>query len=348
MDVQPRDIRLLVESCRRNNMTVQEAHRFITVAWGQESISESRVYHLYQEFASGQRQSFDDMPRSGRPCSSATPDRAEEISEIVEANPHASVREIEDLTGIPRSTVHRILTEDLAMKPVCSKWIPHFLSTAQKEERVACAHEILHLLRRKNITDNLIIVDEKMIFLRSIGTKKSNLAWVAEGSNRPRVPRRMLGEPKRMFIVAVTFSGRFHLEVLQAGESVNATRYLAFLKNMEHNFRRHVNSLPWDKMHILHDNARPHASHTVIDYLTNKGVRLVKQPPLSPDYNLLDRFVFSSIESSRCGVNFSSETDLKVYLTDHLRNLCSQGFMQQFSNFKQDLLAIIDAHGDYL
>ncbi len=42
------------------------------------------------------------------------------------------VKKIEAETGIPRSTVHRILTELLFKKKVAVRWVPHALIDTQK------------------------------------------------------------------------------------------------------------------------------------------------------------------------------------------------------------------------
>ena len=46
--------------------------------------------------------------------------------------------------------------------------------------------------------------------------------------DKQRVQRRVQGEQKRMIIVAVTFSGRCHFEILEKSETVDAERYKRF------------------------------------------------------------------------------------------------------------------------
>ena len=187
-----------------------------------------------------------------------------------------------------------------------------------------------------------------MIFFRSIGTKKSNAQWIDPAGDRPTIQRRLLGEKKRLISVAVTFTGKFHLEILNEREMMNGERYKQFLINTEHNFRRHSVPVKWNTMMLMHDNARPHRSRCVENFLESKGVELVRQPPLSPDFNLLDRFVFSSIENARCGTDFDSEEELKSFLTSHLRLLGRETYMKEFSKFKNDLCLVIEKGGQYL
>ncbi|EFN85233.1 hypothetical protein EAI_15518, partial [Harpegnathos saltator] len=43
-----------------------------------------------------------------------------------------SARLIEEETGIPKSTVYRILTADLGKRKVCARFVPHTLTTKRR------------------------------------------------------------------------------------------------------------------------------------------------------------------------------------------------------------------------
>jgi len=55
------------------------------------------------------------------------------ISEILKDYPFSSVRQIEEMTGIPRSTVYDILTKRLHYEVRKLRWVPHFLNSDQKK-----------------------------------------------------------------------------------------------------------------------------------------------------------------------------------------------------------------------
>ena len=56
---------------------------------------------------------------------------------------HMTYREIEASLGISPNSIHSILHEHLAIKKVCSRWIPHNLIIAQKKARVDWCKEML-------------------------------------------------------------------------------------------------------------------------------------------------------------------------------------------------------------
>ena len=153
---------------------------------------------------------------------------------------------------------------------------------------------------------------------------------------------------KMMITVAFTFEGKFCVDVLPPGETITSDYYVDFLQKVMHNFSRHVDPLPAHEMILMHDNARPHSTASVRRLLQLRGITLLHQPPCSPDFNMLDRWIFTMLERNRCSRNFDSNDDVKAYVTEQLRTLSTDDRMYQLEKLKVDLQSIIDAHGDYL
>lgn len=336
MNLSRENVRLLVETCRRNAYSPGDTFTFITKAWGENAVAMSTIYKLYKEYKAETRTSFSDSVRSGRPCSSHTVDSINLVHEILEEDPRISVEELAEVTDLSHGTVQRILYDELHMKSVLAKWVPHELTEEMKKSRVDEARNMLQCFQtnRRSIQHRLVVVDEKWIYYRSVGSKDSNRTWMPETSHeRPHVAKRLFHEQKTMAIVALTFHGKQYSEVLDKTEIVDGDRYLRFLKNMEHNFSRHQDKLTWQEMILQHDNARPHTKATVMSYLSKNGVTLLKQPVNSPDFNLMDRWVFSRLERNRRNRSFESQEEVKQFLTDHLRNISKDDLMHQFHSF---------------
>ena len=240
------EMRLLVESCRRNNMDAKDTHKFITTAWGNNSITLRSVYRLMEEFSSGKRNSFEDAERSGRPKSATTEGNAKIILNLILEFPHSTIDELQDASELSHGAVQRIVKEELRMEKKLSRWMPHFLNDDQKESRVTEAQNILNFLNKRNAKKKLIIIDEKWFFHRTVGTKQSNAVWIsktASASEIPTVCRMLQHEKKTMLLLAVTFTGSFCVQLLPQGIAINSELYLAFLKHVHHNFSRHVTPL---------------------------------------------------------------------------------------------------------
>jgi hypothetical protein len=58
------------------------------------------------------------------------------VTEILASDRCVSARVFEELSGIPRSIVHHIFTEDLGKGKVCARFVPHGLSGDETHARV--------------------------------------------------------------------------------------------------------------------------------------------------------------------------------------------------------------------
>ena len=128
---------------------------------------------------------------------------------------------------------------------------------------------------------------------------------VGLGRSLARSPRVMT------VIVAVTLGGKWCYQILVS--SVNSDAYINFLQSMHKKFVHQWHSLPWKNTVLIHDNARPHVSLQKQNFFWVKNVTLWKQPPYSPDFNLLDRWIFSYKE---------------IILTSTIRTILMTSFIQ--------------------
>ena len=73
--------------------------------------------------------------------------RIEAIRKTLENFPFLSLREISRETNIPKTTVYRILRQDLGYVLKHLKWIPHFLNSIQKVSCVDLSQSLLRVLQ---------------------------------------------------------------------------------------------------------------------------------------------------------------------------------------------------------
>ena len=106
--------------------------------------------------------------------------------------------------------------------------------------------------------------------------------------------------------------------------------------------------LQWNDIVIMHDNARPHSASNVTTFLNNHGANLLKQAAYSPDFNLLDRWIFAKLQIARRNRNFNSDDDITKFVTGELNILTSDELNHQFDSLKNDLMSVITSHGNYI
>ena len=72
------------------------------------------------------------MRREGRPRTVRTDVARAMIAQCLEDDRRCSLQELQAHTSIDEATVHKILLEDLHMRKIAAKWVPHALTKKQK------------------------------------------------------------------------------------------------------------------------------------------------------------------------------------------------------------------------
>ena len=66
------------------------------------------------------------------------------VERLVAEDPHSTIRELSEASGVSVGTIHSILHEDLQMRKLAARWVPHLLSEDQKKRRVECSRQLLN------------------------------------------------------------------------------------------------------------------------------------------------------------------------------------------------------------
>jgi len=74
----------------------------------------------------------------GRPSTSRTKNNVARVKAVLDRDRRLSVRLMEEEVGLPKTDVHRIITEDLHMRKICAKLVPKNLSDGFSETLGSC------------------------------------------------------------------------------------------------------------------------------------------------------------------------------------------------------------------
>ena len=152
------------------------------------------------------------------------------IQELLEEEPFISVRQIAQQLNEAPTTIHRYLTVFLGRQYKVTKWIPHLLTSAQKEERVRLSnslHTILQRSQRKGWYN--IITGDESLFHFSYGQKG---AWLLQDDKSPEMDGSKISEICRQICSTGTFSdtkifSRFIIRSAVAGPNSRMKNSLA-------------------------------------------------------------------------------------------------------------------------
>jgi len=131
--------RCAIKFCVKIGETGIETFNKLKQAYGEHALSRSQVFKWYKAFSEG-RESIKHEPRSGR-STSKTDNNVELVRALVRSDLRLTVRMIASELNLNHTTVHQILTEELAMNKLCAKFVSKNLTIEQKDNRKdVCLH----------------------------------------------------------------------------------------------------------------------------------------------------------------------------------------------------------------
>ncbi|UYV73304.1 hypothetical protein LAZ67_10002647 [Cordylochernes scorpioides] len=106
------------------------------------------------------------------------------ITDLIKENPRTTLLELEQDTGISKTTIGRIVTEDLKLKKTPAKFIPRFLTNEQKLCRLATCEDMMEMTRTDpEWKDKIITGDETWVYGYDPETKPQSAEWRGTASN---------------------------------------------------------------------------------------------------------------------------------------------------------------------
>ncbi|UYV81427.1 hypothetical protein LAZ67_20001160 [Cordylochernes scorpioides] len=154
------DQRTCIKFCVKNEIKCADAFRMLTVAYGEATLDRSNVYRWYIMFSEG-REDVNDEERAGRPSTSTTDEKINEVENMILANRRITVREVAEDLNISIGSCHSIFINDLGMRRVAAKFVPKMLNCDQKQHRMNIANEMLDSVRDDpNLLQRVITGDE--------------------------------------------------------------------------------------------------------------------------------------------------------------------------------------------
>jgi hypothetical protein len=132
------------------------------------------IKHLYERFQ--QTGSVADLPRSGRPSTSATPERLEEVQFLIEQNPRTSVSAGAAALDIPRSSYHALLKK-LDLHPYRPQRVPQLLDDDWDRRTEFCDTMLIRFHENPTLLDHILWSDESMFYLNGTVSRHNDVVW---------------------------------------------------------------------------------------------------------------------------------------------------------------------------
>jgi len=340
--------RAVVKFCFLLGKTAGETIVMLEKAYKEVAMGKTQVYDWFSRFRNGEL-SLADQPRSGRPSTSQTDENIARIRELILEDRHRTTDDLVDLSGVSWSSCQRILSEELQIKIVAAKFVPHVLTVDQKQSRVdACRKLKEHLEIDPDVFSKVITGDESWCYAYEPETKQQSSEWNSSNSPCPKKARRAKSNVKTMLISFFDANGIVHTEFVPNGQTVNQTFYLQVLKRLRDAVRRKRPEL-WQsgECWLHHDNAPAHKALSVKQFLTKNSMTQLLHPTYSPDLAPCDFFLCPRMKKVLKGKRFADVEEVKKKMTEALKGITLQECQDCFEKWKTRLDRFIASNGLY-
>lgn len=343
------EIRGVIKYLHKKGLSGQEIHNDMVNVLGESAPSYATVKNWVAEFKRG-RTSIEDEPRSGRPKTATTTEIVAKVHDMVLNDRRIKVREIANIMGISNDRVHLILHEELQMKKLSARWVPHLLTVDQKRIRMKISQACLDRFK-KNKMDfkrRFITVDETWIHHYTPETKEQSKQWTEAGGSAPKKAKTIQSAGKVMATVFWDFKGILLIDYLQKGKTINSEYYCNILDQLNVKIREKRPGLQHKKIIFHQDNAPAHKSVLTMAKINELKYELLDHPPYSPDLAPSDFYLFPNLKKFLAGKRFTSNEDAITVVNHYFEGLEENYFNQGIELLDKRWTKCIEVSGDYI
>ncbi|CAH2002699.1 unnamed protein product [Acanthoscelides obtectus] len=317
----------------QRQLSQQECLAELLSVFGNEAPHHSTISRWYGEFKHG-RVSLSADPRVGAPKTAVTQQNFDAVRKLIIEDRHVANREIEVSLKISKTSIQKILHEELGVRKLVSRWIPHLLTDEQKAARVNWCQKTLDRFNSGNSKNvySFFIGDESWVYCYEPENKRQSAVWVFQGEEKPTK-------------VIRSRTGHIATIPLNKQRTVTADWYTTISLPKVTTELRKINP---ERRIILHQhNASSHTAQKTRQYLTEETVELLDHPPYSPDLSPNDFFTFPKIKNRLRGQRFQSPKEPVDAFKNAVLDLPTNEWNKCLENWFERMQMCINLRGEY-
>ena len=184
------------------------------------------------QFASGYvvddgRESIENDPRVDRPVSVLMEKNVATVKTLIEEDARYTMQEIEEFSGIHSSSVLKILRERLGLRKICVRWVPHSLTTKQKQSWFRLASQVIEKYDKcdPRHLEEIVTGDETWIYHFQPNSKAKNKVWVSSEGDRPVIAHCCKTSNRMLYVIFFDSKGPVLQIPVPNGSSVTGKFY---------------------------------------------------------------------------------------------------------------------------
>lgn len=316
----------------------------------QLGISRCAVYKIKKKLES--TGTMQRKPGSGRPRSVRTKSMINKVKRRIQSNPVRSMRKMAKELRVGRSSMQRIVKNDLRMKSRARVKVP-LLTKAQRESRLQRSKALLNNIKHAAAGLAILFSDEKIFTVDAISNRRND-RWIGDDPTDVPDDVKYVNTTKHpasvMVFGLVSSDGKKMPPVfVPSGVRINTDRYLDILQKKVK---------PWiqanypDGNYVFQQDGAPaHTSKRTQEWLdANMEAFWPKDmwPPQSPDLNPLDYSIWATVEDSACKKPHPSVPALQRSIVRSWKQMTASYIKKTSEAFRSRLEAVVAARGGHI
>ena len=223
---------------------------------------------------------------SGRPKSSRTENNINAVKELISSQEdkpgtHATPNEISKMMDIPRTSICRIIAEDLKLQPFKKIKGQRIDDTRTKEKRIERCPNLLRVFT-KQVLETAFFSNEKLFKITQLLNVQNDRTYAPSAYKKSTIENKRLyversGFPMSLMVfVAVSKVGKSSIFFVEPGAKVNGAYYREkLLASMIPEIDRLTGYQPYE---FMQDGARSHTANETVRFLNQQRYLTLLQP----------------------------------------------------------------------
>ncbi|CAH2008611.1 unnamed protein product [Acanthoscelides obtectus] len=308
MELNREHFRAIIYYNFQRQLPQQECLAELLSVFGNEAPYQSTISRWYGEFKRG-RVGLSVDPRVGAPKTAVTQENVDAVHKLIIEDRHVTYGEIEASLKISKISIQKILHEELGVRKIVSRWMPH--------------------LNSKNVY-SIVSDDESWIYCYEPENKRQSAVWVFQGEEKPTKVIRSRSVSKKMVATFVTVTADWYTTIC-------LPKVITELRKIS----------PERRIILHQDNASSHIAQRTRQYLTEENVELLDHPPYSPDLSPNVFFTFPKIKNRLRGRRFQSPEEAVDAFKNAVLDLPENEWNKCFENWFDRMQMYIHLRGEY-
>ena len=191
-----------------------------------ERPSRPTIYKGIKRFEEGWY-TYEDTVRAGRPKSSGLRSNVQLIERILDEDRRATVRELEERSGIPKSSIHRIIQDELEMARVVGRWVPKLIRRTKARTGASQSRFTEIMEKREKFLDRIVTGDKTWFHYYEPETKCQSSQWKRKHECVPIKIKSAPSAGKRMATVFWDRKEILSIDWLPGKTTINSDYYIS-------------------------------------------------------------------------------------------------------------------------